>query len=123
MESKMIYALQACFGEKLGSALLDASKRALWTFVEVLLASVVAAASFNVPWTSLLTTAGIAALASFVKSMGIGMPETNAIDGEITIVTAGDDDAPYGGVVFYNDDTDALCKQGYAFLRVLDKRS
>lgn len=120
METRIRIRLEELFGEQLGSKLVDAVKRALWTFVEVLLGGIVANATFDLDWRALFTMAGLAMIASFMKSMGIGMPESCPYDGELNVMH--DDETPYGGVTIWKKTAEDLIRQGELRLMVREHR-
>lgn len=120
MEVRIRMRLEELFGEQLGSKLVDAVKRALWTFIEALLGGIVVNATFDLDWRALFTMAGLSAIASFMKSMGIGMPESCPYDGELNVMH--DDETPYGGVTIWQKTAEELVRQGELRLLVREHR-
>lgn len=120
METRIRMRLEELFGEQLGSKLVDAVKRALWTFIEVLFGGIVVNATFDLDWRALFTMAGLSAIASFMKSMGIGMPESCPYDGELNIIRS--EEAPYGGLSIWKKTAEELIRQGELRLLVRENR-
>ena len=55
---------------------VSAGKRALWTFAETALGMITVGQAFTeVNWLHIVSVAGVAAIASFLKSVVISMPE------------------------------------------------
>lgn len=55
---------------------VSAGKRALWTFAETALGMITVGQAFTeVNWVHIISVAGVAAIASFLKSVVISMPE------------------------------------------------
>lgn len=55
---------------------VSAGKRALWTFAETALGMITVGQAFTeVNWLHIISVAGVAAIASFLKSVVISMPE------------------------------------------------
>lgn len=55
---------------------VSAGKRALWTFAETALGMITVGQAFTeVNWLHIISVAGVAAIASFLKSIVISMPE------------------------------------------------
>lgn len=55
---------------------VSAGKRALWTFAETALGMITVGQAFTeVNWLHIISVAGVAAIASFLKSIVINMPE------------------------------------------------
>lgn len=55
---------------------VNAGKRALWTFAETALGMITVGQAFTeVNWLHIISVAGVAAIASFLKSIVISMPE------------------------------------------------
>ena len=55
---------------------VSAGKRALWTFAETALGMITVGQAFTeVNWVHIISVAGVAAIASFLKSIVISMPE------------------------------------------------
>ena len=55
---------------------ISAGKRALWTFAETALGMITVGQAFTeVNWVHIISVAGVAAIASFLKSVVISMPE------------------------------------------------
>lgn len=55
---------------------VSAGKRALWTFAETALGMITVGQAFTeINWLHIISVAGVAAIASFLKSIVISMPE------------------------------------------------
>ena len=55
---------------------VSAGKRALWTFAETALGMITVGQAFTeVNWLHIISVAGVAAVASLLKSIVVGMPE------------------------------------------------
>ena len=55
---------------------VSAGKRALWTFAETAVGMITVGQAFTeVNWVHIISVAGVAAIASFLKSVVISMPE------------------------------------------------
>ena len=55
---------------------VSAGKRALWTFAETALGMITIGQAFTeINWAHIISVAGVAAIASFLKSIVISMPE------------------------------------------------
>lgn len=55
---------------------VSAGKRALWTFAETALGMITVGQAFTeVNWLHIISVAGVASIASFLKSVVISMPE------------------------------------------------
>jgi len=55
---------------------ISAGKRALWTFAETALGMITIGQAFTeINWAHIISVAGVAAIASFLKSIVISMPE------------------------------------------------
>jgi len=55
---------------------VSAGKRALWTFAETALGMITVGQAFTeINWAHIISVAGVAAIASFLKSIVISMPE------------------------------------------------
>ena len=55
---------------------VSAGKRAVWTFAETALGMITVGQAFTeVNWLHIISVAGVAAIASFLKSVVISMPE------------------------------------------------
>jgi hypothetical protein len=55
---------------------VSAGKRALWTFAETAVGMITVGQAFTeVNWVHIISVAGVAAIASFLKSIVISMPE------------------------------------------------
>ena len=55
---------------------ISAGKRALWTFAETALGMITVGQAFTeINWAHIISVAGVAAIASFLKSIVISMPE------------------------------------------------
>lgn len=55
---------------------VSAGKRALWTFAETALGMITVGQAFTeINWLHIISVAGVAAIASFLKSVVISMPE------------------------------------------------
>jgi len=54
----------------------SALKRAVWTFAETALSMITIGSAFTeINWVHIFSVAGVAAVASFLKSIVVGMPE------------------------------------------------
>ena len=54
----------------------SALKRAVWTFAETALGMITIGSAFTeINWVHIISVAGVAAVASFLKSIVVGMPE------------------------------------------------
>ena len=54
----------------------SALKRAVWTFAETALGMITIGSAFTeINWVHIFSVAGVAAVASFLKSIVVGMPE------------------------------------------------
>ena len=54
----------------------SALKRAVWTFAETALSMITIGSAFTeINWVHIISVAGVAAVASFLKSIVVGMPE------------------------------------------------
>lgn len=55
---------------------ISAGKRALWTFAETALGMITVGQAFTeINWLHIISVAGVASIASFLKSIVISMPE------------------------------------------------
>ena len=55
---------------------ISAGKRALWTFAETAVGMITIGQAFTeINWAHIISVAGVAAIASFLKSIVISMPE------------------------------------------------
>lgn len=55
---------------------ISAGKRALWTFAETAVGMITVGQAFTeINWAHIISVAGVAAIASFLKSIVISMPE------------------------------------------------
>lgn len=55
---------------------ISAGKRALWTFAETAVGMITVGQAFaEINWAHIISVAGVAAIASFLKSIVISMPE------------------------------------------------
>ena len=69
---------------------MNALARMIWTFVEVALGFFAVGMSLSdIPWAQMFSVATAAAIASFLKSLLVGMPESQ-LDGTLLIDDSGD---------------------------------
>lgn len=118
--SKIRRFFEVYFGKTLGDKLVDALKRAAWTFVETLAGAIITAATFDVDWKALITIAGVATITSFMKSMAYGVPETNRVAGTLMLTDEMDDGCPLGGISWADDITADMLSRCKQVLMVVD---